>query len=245
MRIVSLTAVIAILLWTGIGTGRAADNELTSEEKAAGWKLLFKGDQKGWKCNTGKPIKKECQVEENALVPLNSGGYLLVYFGDSTDPGKPDHGQFGDFILKCDVKMDLTRKKGCNSGIFIRTGDPNQPVQTGLEMQVSTSVGTNSHQFGGIYDLAAPTKPAPIKKGDWNHVEITCKGPHVSIAVNGETITAMNCDEYTEAGKNPDGRRNKFKTAIKDFPRAGYLGFQDHHDGTKAMYKNIKILELK
>jgi hypothetical protein len=38
----------------------AADNELTAEEKAAGWQLLFNGkDLSGWKNNDGKPLNKE------------------------------------------------------------------------------------------------------------------------------------------------------------------------------------------
>jgi hypothetical protein len=51
----------------------------------------------------------------------------------------------------------------------------------------------------------------------------------------------MNCDEWTEAGKGPDGRKNKFEKAARDFPRKGYLGFQDH--GHKVWFKNVKILE--
>ena len=39
-----------------------------------------------------------------------------------------------------------------------------------------------------------------------------------------------------------DGTMHKFKIAIKDMPRQGYLGFQDH--GHKVWYKNVKLREL-
>ena len=55
-----------------------ADNQLTEEEKKAGWKLLFNGkDLSGWKCNNGKEIATP--VEQGSLVPYKSGGYIIVH----------------------------------------------------------------------------------------------------------------------------------------------------------------------
>ena len=143
----------------------AADNELTAEEKAAGWQLLFNGhDLTGWKCNNDKPIATK--VEDGALVPHKSGGYLIIY-------DKP----FGDFILKCDVKMG---DKNCNSGIFFRVGEPKNPVYTGFEVQVFNGKGTGLHDFGAIYDLVAPTKNNS-KPDDWNSVMIKAQGPVITV----------------------------------------------------------------
>ena len=202
------------------------DNSLTSAEKEAGWKLLFNGkDYSGWKCNNGKPIA--APIEDGALVPYKSGGYLIVY-------DKP----FADFKFKCDVKMP----EECNSGIFFRVGDLKNPVQTGFEAQVLTGEGTGMHDFGAIYDLVAPSVNRASKPGEWTNLEITCQGPHVSVAVNGKVVAKLNADEWTEPGKRLDGSSHKFKDAVKDFPRKGYLGFQDH--GHKVWYKNVKLLEL-
>ena len=49
-------------------------------------------------------------------------------------------------------------------------------------------------------------------------------------------------DEFTEAGKSPDGTKNKFHRAMKDFARTGYIGLQDH--GTPVWYRNITIQTL-
>ena len=98
----------------------------------------------GWKNNTKKPIA--AKVEDGALNPHGSGGYVIVY-----------KKQFGDFVLKCDVKMD---QPNCNSGIFVRIGDLKDPVQTGLEVQIITDKKPDLHGFGAIYDLVAPSKNA-------------------------------------------------------------------------------------
>jgi hypothetical protein len=226
MRGSHIIAAIALLFSITAPTCRAADNELTAEEKAAGWQLLFNGkDNTGWKCNNDKPVASP--VEDGCLVPNKSGGYLVIH-----------EKQFGDFILKCEVKMP----NPCNSGVFFRIGDPKNPVQTGFEVQVATGKGTGSHDFGAFYDMAKLTKNNAKPAGEWNAITITARGPNLKVEVNGETVCAMNCDEYTEAGKNPDGTKNKYKKPVKDFPRSGYIGVQDH--GTKVWYKNIKTLEL-
>ncbi|NOX53009.1 MAG: DUF1080 domain-containing protein, partial [Planctomycetes bacterium] len=230
MRNLALFAACVGLLAVGLGRSLAADNCLTPEEKAEGWKLLFNGrDYTGWKCSNGKPVASP--VEDGAIMPYRSGGYLVVY-------EKP----FRDFILKCDVRMT----EHCNSGIFLRVADLKDPVQTGFEVQILHEAGTGYHHFGAIYDLARPTKKAKLKPtGEWNSVTITCCGPKISVEVNGELICQINCDEFTEVGKRPDGSRHKFfrrGIPIKDFAREGYIGFQDH--GHKVWFKNVKIKEL-
>lgn len=230
MRIlVSTFTLLALLGSAGLRGGFAAEqaNHLTPAEKKAGWQLLFNGkNAKGWKCNNGKQPAKTV-VEDGMLMPYKSGGYVLVY-----------DKEFSDFTLKCDVKMP----ESCNSGIFFRIGNLKDPVQTGFEVQVLNSKGHGLHDFGAIYDLVPPKKNNLKPTGQWNAVEITCKGPHISVTVNGETVASMNCDEWTEPGKRLDGSKNKFKRAVKDFPRKGYLGFQDH--GHKVWFRNVKLLDL-
>lgn len=228
-----LSSTLLLTLTVATSSVAAADNSLTQAEQKAGWKLLFNGkDLTGWKCNNDKPI--QTQVEDGAIVPYKSGGYLVIH-----------EKQFGDFVLKCDVMWKDPR---CNSGIFMRIEDPKNPVHTGFEVQVMAGNKTGKHEMGAIYDLATTTKNAGNADGEWNSIEIRCQGPHISVIVNGEKVSEINCDDFTEPGLCPDGQKHKFKLnkeprAVKDFARAGFLGFQDH--GHKVWYKNIKLLELK
>jgi hypothetical protein len=211
----------------------ATDNVLTPQEKAEGWQLLFNGkDHTGWKCNNGKPIATP--IEDGCLLPFQSGGYVIIY-------DKP----FGDFVLKCDLKWEADR---CNSGVFFRVEDPRNPVHTGFEIQVASGTGVGKHAFGAIYDLAPTTTNASRGTGQWNTLEIRCQGPEISVKLNGQEVSRLNCDDYDQPGVCPDGKKHKFKLqgqprAVKDFARTGYLGFQDH--GQKVWYKNVKLRELK
>lgn len=203
----------------------AGDNELTDQEKKDGWILLFDG-----KTAEGWVGLKPANIEEGAINPYKSGSYVAF-----------SKEKYGDFILACDFKVSA----GCNSGIFIRTGDAKDPVQTGIEIQVLDSAGkakVGKHDCGAIYDLVAPTKNPVKPAGEWNHMEIACDKSRIKVALNGETVAEMDLDQWSEAGKNPDGSKNKFAKALKDFPRAGQLGFQDH--GKPVWFKNIKLKKL-
>jgi len=205
----------------------AKDNTLSDAEKKQGFELLFNGtDLTGWKNNNGKPIAVE--VEDGAIQTYKSGGYVVMH-----------EREFGDFTLRCDFKLS---KPNTNSGIFIRMSDPKNPVQSGFEVQVMGGSGTGMHDLGAIYDLVAPSKAMGKPVGEWNSIEITCKGPMMSVKVNGEDVSKINLDDYKEAKTRTDGSKHKFGD-IKNLPRKGHLGFQDH--GSKVWFKNVRVKELK
>jgi hypothetical protein len=218
---------IAFIVMVSRGSANAADNELTPAEKAEGWVLLFDGQgTTRWRNNTDKPVT--AKVEDGAINPHGCGGYIMVY-----------DKEFGDFELKCDVKMD---QPYCNSGIFVRTGTLSDPVQTGIEIQVFADTKPSLQSFGAIYDLVAASKDATHGPNNWDTMVVRCDGPQTTVTVNGEKVATMNCDEWTAPKKRPDGTAHKFDKALKDFPRKGYIGLQDH--GYNVWYKNIKLKEL-
>jgi len=148
---------------------------------------------------------------------------------------------YGDFIL--DVQFKVTEHT--NSGIFFRTGNIAEPVQTGIEVQVADSHSVSqpgTHDCGAVYDCLAPTKNMVKSPGEWNRCTITCKANKIYVVMNGEPIVDMDLDRWTEPGKNPDGTKNKYKTAFKDKPRIGHIGFQDH--GHPVWYGNMRIKPL-
>jgi hypothetical protein len=64
----------------------------------------------------------------------------------------------------------------------------------------------------------------------------------ITVEHNGEKITDMDMDQWSEPSINPDGTKNKFKYAWKDMPHKGHIGLQDH--GGKIWFRHIKLKSL-
>lgn len=210
-------------------TACAADNTLTDEEKLAGWQLLFDGHT-NWKTSTFGASKSP--VQDGALNPHGSGGYMVIY----EEPCE-------NFRLALDFKLS----KGCNSGIFLRTMPlrprPGKDVGfNGLEVALDDTTTAGFTDSGAIYDLAKPSRNAMRPVGEWNHIEITCDKSVIDVVLNGEHVTHLDLDQFTEPNKRPDGTPHKFDIAYKNHPRRGYIGLQDH--GANCWYKNIKLKKL-
>lgn len=186
------------------------------------WTSLFNGkDLSGWMNAAGDGAK--WKVEQDAMTGQKGSGDIWT------------KARYGNFILEVEFKTTG------NSGVFFRTDNPKDCVQTGIEIQVENPGGPDRHSVGAIYDLVAPTKNNG-KADAWNTYVITAKGPLITVSLNGEIVSQMNLDQWTETGKNPDGSPNKFKRPLKDWKREGHIGFQDH--GAGVSYRNVRIKAL-
>ena len=123
-----------------------------------GFRSIFDGTSgKGWILCNGKPLPKAF-VQPEGLNPHGTGSYLVVHDTKAAD-----------FVLDFDYK--LTR--GCNSGVFIRVSDLNDPVNTGIEVAIDDTTGSGMHDPGALYDLAAARTNTQKPVGEWNHMTIT------------------------------------------------------------------------
>ena len=202
-----------------------ATTNLHSQTPAAAalgeWTVLFNGkDLSGWMDAAGGTSK---WTVENGTLQRQAGGDIW------------SKARFGNFVL------DLEYKTSGNSGVFIRTDEPKNNVQTGIEIQIDNPGSTDRHGVGAIYDLVAPSKNA-AKAGEWNHYVITAQRAKITVELNGEVVSTMDLERWSKAGKNPDGSGNKFKKALKDWKREGHIGLQDH--GAQVAYRNIRIKPL-
>jgi hypothetical protein len=142
---------------------------------------------------------------------------------------------YGDF----EITLEYKTSEECNSGLFFRT-NPKNPVQEGFEIQIASDGKYNGkHIVGSLFDAKEPSVAAGKPDGEWNTMTLTCKGPMVSVVLNGQAVLDLNLDDWTTGNKNPDGTKNKFKKALKDLPRTGHLGLQYH--GQQIWYRNIQL----
>jgi hypothetical protein len=210
-------------------------NELTYRERTEGWKLLFDGlTLDGWELMS----PGSWTVEEGTLALAEEAGMGaegMIWTG----------AQYGDFIFQCEFRID----PGTNSGVFFRVGDRSDPVQTGFEMQINDSFSRPEHRrgpthnCGALYDIVAPSHNMAKPPGEWNHAVITCRDNIISISLNADqVVSTVDLDQYVEPNRNIDGTENKFNRPLKDFPRLGYIGFQQH--GGRVWFRNIKVKEL-
>ncbi len=72
----------------------------------------------GWMLTNRRPLSPR-HIQPDGLNPHGTGSYLVVY-----------EQKLGDFVLDFEYKLS----KGCNSGVFLRVSDLNDPVHTGIEV---------------------------------------------------------------------------------------------------------------
>ena len=203
----------------------SASAEPVKHPDTSGWKNLIAADLSNVNMHGGS-----WEMKDGVLVAKN---HHTIWTKDSYD----------NFILDLEFKV----AKESNSGVFLRSGNT-KSVLAALEVQVHESKdGSPYGMVGAIYDAKPPAKKMQKPIGEWNHFTITCNDSKVSLVFNGEMVWNVDLNEWKESRKNPDGTKNKFKTALKNFSRNGPIGLQGLHGKAKApvWYRNIKIKEIK
>lgn len=136
---------------------------------------------------------------------------------------------YEDFEIEFEYKVE----KNGNSGFYFRVGDMKSPVAKGIEVQIYDSASKKEgdkltdHDSGGIIPGVPPTKRASKPAGEWNKFHIINKGDKLTVKLNGETVNQVDLA----------------KAPLKDRPKVGSIGFQDH--ALPLALRNIKIKELK
>ncbi len=223
-RLALTTAFLAILGMTFPAFIRSQAKTETGHPDSSAWKDLFQPDLSNAVMDPGSWIM------ENGVLSARDHG--TIWTKES----------YGDFVLDLEFKVS----KGANSGVFLRAGDIKN-VLSALEIQVhETTDGSKYGMAGAIYDAKPPAKNMTKPAGEWNRYTITCQGSLLSLVFNGEEVIHADLNDWKEPRQNPDGTRNKFAVALKDFSRVGPIGFQGIHgkEAQPVWYRNLKIRQL-
>jgi serine/threonine protein kinase len=176
-------------------------------------KIIFDGQSaRGWMLCNRTPLRSQ-NVQRDGLNPHRSGSYLVVY-----------EQKLGDFSLDFDYKLS----KGCNSGVFLRVSDLNDPVQTGIEVSLDDTRHGDDRDSGGFHGLLAPSDYLQRPTGQWNHMTILAQGPRLTVILNAKEVSTIDLDSWTLPGKGRNDSDHPIPSgAIAHMARIGYLGFQD------------------
>ena len=85
-----------------------------------------------------------------------------------------------------------------NSGIFIRCSDPkNIGARTGYEVNIFDQRPDPTYGTGAIVYFVE-VHPMPKAGGKWNTCEITAKGRHITVVLNGQKTAELHNGLFTE-----------------------------------------------
>jgi len=225
-----LYALITLLCVSGTD---AANNTLTKQEAAKGWKLLFDGKTlDGWMLlSSKKPLTgKIWTIEDEALTLAKPAGGAL-------------HCAYTAKAYK-NYEFTVEWKTIGNSGILFRV----DPTYTGklwhraLEMQIERDTDKmKSTSAGGIYGLYDFKEKKTVYPDGWNKTRVLCVDGHFTFWLNGQKV-----HEFTVGSDDWNARvaKSKFKK-YEGFSllENGHIAFQDHKK--RVQFRNIKIRELK
>jgi hypothetical protein len=230
----SLTVLSLTLAFGAVPCRAASENTLSAGEKAAGWQLLFDGqDLKGWHNFKKEGVRPGWEIKDGTIAcvdPHNAG--------DIVTEGKYDW---------FELQLDYNISEGGNSGIMFHvTNDGGAAWATGPEFQLEDNEkAADKIRCGWLYALYQPpidpktgktldaTKPA----GQWNHIRLLITPEKCEHEING-----VKYFEYVlhSADFNDRVAKSKFGK-MPNFAKfdSGYIALQGDHG--QVSFRNIKI----
>lgn len=198
---------------------------LTQEERSEGFAALFNGrNLDNWVGN-----KKSYVAEDGMIVikPVDgSGGNLYT------------EKEYSDFNFRFEFQLT----PAANNGLGIRTPLTGDAAYAGMELQILDDTdpayaSLQPYQYhGSVYGVIPSRRGFLRPVGEWNFEDVTVRGTHITIILNGTTIVdgdiAGPRDNGTMDHKEHPGLKNK----------TGHIGFLGH--GSVVRFRNIRIKEL-
>ncbi len=140
-----------------------------------------------------------------------------------------------DFVLRLEFRM----AGKCNSGVGIRAAVPyttlkpnTLPSNVGLEFQIADDPQEpiSKQSSGAFYGRHPPLNRAILPGGEWNELELECRGSKIRATLNGHLVQ----DVDTSAVE-----------ALRDRPPCGYLSLQNHGHDIDFRRVRLKVIESR
>lgn len=142
----------------------------------AEWQTLFDGSSfEGW----ARLGDANWQLMDDAAAADSGTGFLL------------SEASYADF----DLELEFWVTADANSGVFIRCADPSRiGAATCYEVNIFDQRPDPAYRTGAIVDVANPL--VSLDTGDrWNRYEISARGRHLVVKLNGQTTVDTNDDK--------------------------------------------------
>ena len=215
-------------------------SELTAEEKARGFEMLFDGtDLSKW------------HGDKEGYTVVNGAIYVSANYGATGN--LYTNKEYRNFVYRFEFCF---LEEGVNNGVGIRTPENVDAAYDGMcELQILDHDAPvyagwlrDYQVHGSIYGVVPAKRLKHKPLGEWSTEEIVVEGDHVKVTVNGEVITDADVRKVTK-GHNvaPDGSgKNPYTIDGHDHPGMfnykGFISFCGHGAGLKI--RNVRILDL-
>ncbi len=178
--------------WTSIEVVNLIPNNLSPQERAQGWRLLFDGKTTdGWR-GAGKDAfpGHGWIVKDGELIVQGKNGAESQNGGDIVT--KDEYSTF-------EFQLDFNITPGANSGIkyYVTENYNSSGSAIGLEYQIldderhpDAKLGTDGNRtVSSLYDLIPAFKDKSVNKpGEWNHARIVVTGTRTDDWINGNKL---------------------------------------------------------
>ena len=264
MRIKHFIPLILLLLLACKGSNKSSEdgkkpgevlNQLTDQEKADGWRLLFDGETfNGWR-GLGRDHVPEAhwKIEDGAIRKLNSDE--VPKLPDGSDPESGDLAtvetfenyelyfewkilKAGNSGLKYNVSEEISKKYGSGFsalGFEYQLLDDEDPKYDG---KLKPSQYTSS-----LYDMIPAESESVQKKpvGEFNSSKIIIDGNYVEHWLNGKKTVSYEFGSDQLVSAYEDSKFIKYENFLDK--KSGHIILQNHSDD--AWFRNIKIREIR
>src|ERR1700761_494027 len=176
------TGLKAIAAGLVIGAAALYANAVSAED---GWVTLLDANNKGDWTEVGKA---NWAMKDGAYGADKLDGKDLSYLVSKDS--------YKDFQIRAEFWVD----EEANSGIFIRCDRRDKiGAKDCYEVNIYDKRPDPSYGTGAIVNVAK-VDPMPKAAGNWNVYEITAKGPHLTIVLNGQKTAEADDSTHVNAG---------------------------------------------
>ena len=240
-------------VWVAICASSAtAQNRLTPDERAAGWRLVFDGKTfHGWRgLGYDSVPTAHWKIVDGAIMKIASGSVPKMPDGQPANGGDlMTVDVFRDFELAFQWKATPAMNSGVKYNVSeeFSLAKASNHAALGFEYQlIDDSLNDDNklatHRAGALYDLLPPAEAKRLNPvGEWNSSRIVFRGNHGEHWLNGAKVV-----DFDLATPRMDSALAKSKyRSITGFAdrRAGHIILQDH--GDEVYFRDIKIRTFK
>ena len=180
-------------------TALAGCSHMESMVGGGGWETLFDGRNLD---NFDRVGDANWRLEGGLAVADKGNGFLLT---------KKD---YGDFVIRAEFYAEADT----NSGVFLRCANRTKPgADVCYEVNIWDTRPKQEYATGAIVDTAK-VDPVPKAGGKWNTYEITAKGDHLVVMLNGRKTSEAHNSKHARGPiglQRFDGNDKKSPIPIK------------------------------